>query len=401
MSTSERDRFRSQASPTARTRRIRAGADRDDARREAAARQSPEPDPAAVDDTDEYRVATQRSGPPLKRILFFMLLGTLTIVIVGGVLLWGRVASFNDTVSSAPAMSTALFGPLNGKDRVNVVIVGYSGQAKHGGTYLGDSINILSIDPASDTTTIIPVPRDLWIEGMADMPGNGKINQAFALGWQQGGADEAGAAMARILSDVTGLRIDHWMAIDFDGFKEMVNAVGGVTVKNPRAFSYTWNANSFHAQNWNGGHFKKGTLHLSGRRALAYARVRYTSLAVESSDFARSIRQQRIMSALRSKVGSGGIGSIGPGLSLMDALSGRMHTDLSAIDLFLLSGHLHPDRRIEMKEGVALEATTNTDGEYILVVIGRQTAADYQPLKQYLATQLAEPVQGASASSGS
>ena len=356
---------------------------------------------AALDDTDHYPAVAKRSGPPLKRILLFMLIGTLAIVIVGGVLLWGRVSSFNDTVSSAPALSTALFGPLNGNDRVNVVMVGYAGEAKHGGTYLGDSINILSIDPVTDTTTIIPVPRDLWIEGLADMPGNGKINQAFALGWRQGGPEEAGAAMARILSEVTGLRIDHWMAIDFRGFKEMVNAVGGVTVKNPRAFSYTWNAGAFHAQNWTGGHFRKGTLHLDGQRALAYARVRYTSLAIESSDFARSIRQQKIMSALRSRIGSGGIGSIGPGLSLMDALGGRMHTDLSAIDLFLLSGHLHPDRRIEMKEGVVLEATSNTAGEYILVVIGRQTASDYEPLRQYLATQLAEPVHGASASSGS
>lgn len=356
---------------------------------------------AALDDTDHYPTVSTRSGPPLKRILLFMLLGTLAIAIVGGVLLWGRVSSFNETVSSAPALSSSLFGPLNGKDRVNVVMVGYSGEAKHGGTYLGDSINILSIDPATDTTTIIPVPRDLWIEGVPDMPGNGKINQAFALGWQQGGPEEAGAAMARILSEVTGLRIDHWMAIDFNGFREMVDAVGGVTVKNPRAFSYTWNATSFHAQNWNGGHFRKGTLHLNGRRALAYARVRYTSLPAESSDFARSIRQQRIMSALRSKIGSGGIGSIGPGLSLMDALGGRMRTDLSAIDLFLLSGHLHPDRRIEMKEGAILEATRNTAGEYILVVIGRQTASDYGPLQQYLATQLAEPAPGASASSGS
>jgi hypothetical protein len=91
----------------------------------------------------------------------------------------------------------------------------------------------------------------------------------------------------------------------------------------------------------------------------------------------------------------------------MDALSGRMKTDLSAIDLFLLSSHLHPDRRLELKEGRILEATSNTVGQYILVVRGRQNGTDYQPLHKYLRRQMAKPFpdhvgrQGASPSGGS
>ena len=149
------------------------------------------------------------------------------------------------------------------------------------------------------------------------------------------------------------------MAIDFAGFHEMIDAVGGVDVKNPRAFRYTWNVWKFEHNKWD-DRFAKGTIHLDGEQALAYARARYTSVPLESSDFARSVRQQRVLGALRSKLGSGGIGSLGPGLSMMDALDGRMKTDLSAIDLFLLSSHLHPDRRIELKEGRILEATANT-----------------------------------------
>ena len=49
--------------------------------------------------------------------------------------------------------STALFGPLGGSARVNVLMIGYSGEAKHGGTYLADSLNILSINPATNQTT--------------------------------------------------------------------------------------------------------------------------------------------------------------------------------------------------------------------------------------------------------
>jgi hypothetical protein len=76
----------------------------------------------------------------------------------------------------------------------------------------------------------------------------------------------------------------------------------------------------------------------------------------------------------------------------MDALSTHLATDLSVVDLALMSGHLSADRRIEMAEGVILQATTTTDGRYVLVVIGRANGADYTPLHAYLAGKLAEPI---------
>ncbi len=89
----------------------------------------------------------------------------------------------------------------------------------------------------------------------------------------------------------------------------------------------------------------------------------------------------------------------------MDVLSTHLATDLSAIDLALLSGHLSPDRRIELTEGLILEATTTDDGRYVLVVIGRAHGADYAPLHAYLADELAKPMptpvpSGSPASSG-
>ena len=100
-------------------------------------------------------------------------------VIVGGVLLGLRAAAFNATVSSAAFPSTQLLFPLSGGDRVNVLMVGYGG-AGHDGAYLADSIQILSIDPETDTTVTIPIPRDLWIEGVGAFPQNGKINEVFS-----------------------------------------------------------------------------------------------------------------------------------------------------------------------------------------------------------------------------
>ena len=129
----------------------------------------------------------------------------VVILVVGSVLLWQRVSAFNAATSSRGTLSSALFGPLGGKDRVNVLMIGYSGDPKHGGTYLADSLNILSVDPQTNTTTLIPIPRDLWIQGLPEMPHNGKVNEAFADGWDDGGWQNAGAVQASVISQVTGL----------------------------------------------------------------------------------------------------------------------------------------------------------------------------------------------------
>jgi LCP family protein required for cell wall assembly len=269
---------------------------------------------------------------------------------------------------------------------------GYGGPGHGGGTWLADSIIILSIDPQTNTTTLIPIPRDLWVQGLPELPKNAKINEAFADGYVRGGVSEAGRAATEVLAKITGLKIEHWMAIDFNGFKTMVDTVGGVTIDNPVAFSYTWSEEHFHAKIWDAGSFAAGPITLNGEQALDYARSRYNSVPSEASDFARSIRQQRVLAALRAKLGGGGLGSLGPGLAMMDALKGQMKTDLSAIDLYLLSGHLGADRHIQLSEGVILEATSNSIGQYILVVIGRRDGNDYAPLQDYIRAQLATPI---------
>lgn len=317
-------------------------------------------------------------------ILTVALLAVVVVTVVVGL----RAAAFNASVSSAPFPSTALLGPLNGSDRVNVLMIGYGGEG-HGGAYLADSIQILSIDPATDTTTTIPIPRDLWIEGVAAYGRSTRVNEVFSVGQASGGLDEAGALLAATLSEVTGLEIDHWLSIDFAGFQAMVDAVGGVTVDNPTAFEYAMTEESHAAGDWSAGGFPAGEIHLDGAEALAYSRARYTSVPRESSDFARSARQARVLGALRGQLGDGGVSSIVPGLRLMDAMEGRVRTDLSAVDLFLLSSHLDSDRRIELTEGPVLAATTTTNGAYVLVPTGWAGAGDYGGLRAYLAQELA------------
>ncbi len=308
----------------------------------------------------------------------------------GAVLLGIRAAAFNDAVSTAGFPSSALFGSLNGDERVNVVLIGYGG-AEHDGPFLADSIQVLSIDPVTDTTTTIPIPRDLWIEGIASYPQNGKVNEVFAAGVAEGGLQRGGDLMAEVLSDVTGLQIEHWLSIDFDGFRDMVDAVGGVTIDNPVEFSYTNNGTSHQAGDWSLGTFPAGEIHLDGAQALAYSRARFTSVQAESTDFARSARQARVLAALKSELGDGRVSSLLPGLRLMDAMEGRVLTDLSVIDLALLAPHLSSDRRIEVSDGTILTATTNTIGQYILIPRDWTGPGAYDGFRAFLAEELARP----------
>jgi len=363
----------------------RSGSDR---RRQAPARRSP---PRRVPREDR-----PRRGGGFLRTLRPILLLALIVLVAGGVLLGTRAAAFNATVTDSPFLSAALLGLVMGDERVNVLMVGYGG-GEHDGAYLADSIQVLSIDPATDTTTTIPIPRDLWIEGVGSFPRNGKINEVFAVGHAETGTIDGGAErLAEVVSTVTGLSVGHWLTIDFEGFREMVDAVGGVTIDNPTRFCWTTTEELHLAGRWEMGCFEQGLLELDGEAALSYARARYTSVVDESTDFARSVRQARIINSLRGSLGDGGLGAIGPGLGLMDAMEGRVRTDLSVIDLFLLSGHLGSDRRLELTEGPVLTATRNTSGQYILIPTGWTGPGAYGPIHEYLADGLAEPIDGAS-----
>ncbi len=330
------------------------------------------------------RRSAPRPGRPIRwrRWLALIVVLLLAALAIGAVLIWQRAARFNDAVSTQSAMSMRLFGPIS-PERVNILLLGYSDETREG-AYLSDSMNVLSIDKSTDTTSLIAIPRDLWVEGLAEVPQNMKINEAFRIGFYEGGVANAAELAAEAAAHVTGQRIDGWITLDFQGFRRMVNTVGGITIRNPRAFEYTWNQSSFEAGHFE-HRFKKGLLELDGRRALDYARSRYTSVPRESSDFARSVRQQQVLTALRAKVG------IGELESLAEALEGHLTTNLSVLDLGSLGGRIDVDRRVELREGVALQATTNTNGQYILIAAGQAATDDYGSLHDYIEEQLSAP----------
>ena len=309
----------------------------------------------------------------------------LAMVVLGVGLVWHRASAFNDAVSTESALSMRLFGPFS-PERVNILLLGYSDESR-AGAYLSDSMNVISIDKASDTTSIIAIPRDLWVEGIEEVPQNMKLNEAFRIGYYEDGLTYAAELAAKAVSHVIGLDIHGWISLDFQGFQAMVEAIDGISLENPTAFEYTWSEPDWQAGNFDGGSFSAGTLELDGRLALDYARNRYTSVPAESSDFARLVRQQRVLQAIRAEVS--GWQTVPKGLAVANALEGHLHTDLPVLDLAQLVGKLDVDHRIELPEGEIVQASTNTNGQYILVVIGQETTTDYSRMHAFVSDALA------------
>ena len=190
----------------------------------------------------------------------------------------------------------------------NIMIIGSdtrNGQGRGFGQNLNtdqsDTLMIMHIAADRKWVNVMSIPRDSWVNIPACKMGNGqtsspttfKINEAFALGNLDGNHTDLGVACTiKTLEQDTGIHIDHFVSINFFGFRDMVNALGGVEECNTTAIN----------DPKSGLHLKPGHHLLHGLGALAYVRARYT--LGNGSDLERIGRQQAFMSSLVERVKS-------------------------------------------------------------------------------------------------
>ena len=148
-----------------------------------------------------------------------------------------------------------------------------------------DSILLVRTDPSHHMISMLSIPRDLAVQ----IPGHGtnKINASFAYGGPP--------LLIRTVDHFTGLGVNHMVLVDFTGFKDLIDSLGGVTIYNPYKVV---SSQPFDGLIW---HFAKGNIHLDGRHALAYARIRHTTNP-RDSDITRTERQQRVVQALMKQL---------------------------------------------------------------------------------------------------
>jgi LCP family protein required for cell wall assembly len=187
-----------------------------------------------------------------------------------------------------------------------------------------DSLLLLRTDPSRHRLSYLSIPRDLRVE----IPGYGtsKINAASQIGGP--------ALTIATVRALTGLPIHHVVAVDFDGFRELIDALGGIEIDVPKPIL----SNRFdcpykpeRCREWEGWRFGKGEQHMDGRRALVYSRIRTNQLDPADNDITRGGRQQAVAEAVGDE-----IASLGTFLRLPfigDSLAAPLATDLSAPEL--------------------------------------------------------------------
>ena len=197
----------------------------------------------------------------------------------------------------------AAVGPVpRSGERINILLVGVDTTPKRSAT-LTDTMMVISLDPVGKTASMLSIPRDMVFVPLGNGDDYGpKINSL--LGFAERNPEMFPNGPMRALQDaigaLLGIPLHYYARIDFEGFINMVDAVGGVDINVKRDMEDpSYDGYGIGERGWS---ITKGRHRLDGVNALAYARVRKVA---GESDFTRAARQQEILVAMRNRVSSG------------------------------------------------------------------------------------------------
>ncbi len=226
--------------------------------------------------------------------------------------------------------------PTDSDGYTNFLLLG-RGDDNHDGIDLTDTIMVVSLDPTKTHSAVfLSIPRDLYMLNTQKM-GNGRINELYRdykdllIKTQHLTKLAASKIALNELSDELGRRlhmqIHHAVIVNFSGFVQAVDALGGINITVPyNIVDTTYPGPNYSYETFTIG---AGPAHLDGETALKYVRSRHTT-----SDFGRSARQQQVIKALGEKARALGlIENPGKILSLYQILSSNMETTMTTSDL--------------------------------------------------------------------
>ncbi|MFH1712293.1 MAG: LCP family protein [Patescibacteria group bacterium] len=328
---------------------------------------------------EKYRMAPDRQS--VKKTKTALRIGGLFIVAlaIAGVAFSYQIASTSvEDTSSSGAMSIistfrrlitsdekALVGEED--DRINFLLLGVGG-AGHDGPELSDTIIFASFQPSTNEIGMLSIPRDLIVP----IPGYGyrKINHINAYGEMENPGDGPQWASEQI-GELLDQEIHYTVKVDFDGFEELIDAVGDIDVYVERTFSdYSYPAANDLYQVVS---FSEGWTEMDGDTALKYSRSRHGTNG-EGSDFARAKRQQKVLMAVKDKVLSPSV-IFNPGKlnKIISTFQENVHTNLTFWEIMKLSRYA-PDIQTENISHYVLDSSassplysSNINGAYVLL----------------------------------
>jgi len=215
---------------------------------------------------------------------------------------------------------------------MNILLVGTDGRPGEDVSRT-DTLVLVHLDAQSNRVSMLSFPRDLWV----NIPGYGKnrINAAYLTGERKIGPGYGPALLKETVGELVGLPIDHFVMINFDGFKTLIDRIGGIYIDVPKAID----DDKYPMDEYEGDvrtmkiHFDAGRQLLDGTKALIYARTRHAD-----SDFGRNQRQQQVLMAIFDRVRAQGfLGQLNNLDEYTDAVSDYVRTDLSRRDMLSLA----------------------------------------------------------------
>jgi len=236
-----------------------------------------------------------------------------------------------NTVAPLPTIDSSGSQVLNnGQETVNFLLIG--SDKRSGTSFRTDTMVVAILRPNEGQVSLISIPRDLWvyIPDWQNQRINTAYNHGIAVGYPGGGP----GLLKDTIQYNLGIRIDHTAMVDFDGFRKIVDTLGGVDV--PVSCPYTdWHLidpsyNPEIEANWTLYTVGPGFIHMDGDLALWYARSRQ-----KSSDFDRGRRQQEVLRAIFTQALQAGTLSRIP--ELYNDFKDSVDTDLGLADILQLS----------------------------------------------------------------
>jgi LCP family protein required for cell wall assembly len=256
------------------------------------------------------------------------------------------------------------------------------GGGNHPGALLTDTIMVASIkyneNPEEPPqVAMISIPRDLSVPFESRFV---RINSIYAYGEMQDTNDEtySGRLAAQTINNITGLPIHYYLRVDFEGFKQIIDSLGGVEVDVQNSFyDPMYPTENYGYQQIS---FEKGLITLDGDLALKYARSRHGIITdgsgSEGSDFARAKRQQQILTGIKNKAFSIGTMTNPKTINeILGALGDHVRTDLEPWEMLRLvdlARNINNDEVINNvidQESGFLTTTSGRNNAYLLMPI--------------------------------
>ncbi len=257
-----------------------------------------------------------------RRVLIIVLIVVVALIAACAVAAFAYINYVNDKLQPPedPDLPASL-EPVEPGEPFYMLLLGTDGSADRDATeefadsaYRSDSIMLLRVDPQEKKVATVSLHRDILVN-LVDY-GQQKLNAAYAIG---------GASYAiKVVSELAGVPISHYAQIDFDGFKEVVDALGGIEVDVPVEID----------DDEAGGYLAPGLQTLNGDQALILCRSRHTYDEIGDGDLYRAANQRMVIAAIAKKILDSDPATI---IATIPILADYVSTDMSVQDIIDLA----------------------------------------------------------------